>query len=268
MRANSLTGMGPRAGFGRSGPVRLGIGSVGRGGSVGAARNPLPFFVLLAPNRALRRTENPRVDGSIPSLATTPKFLIRNGFRASPADHPWASMVHPRTIGNRVDAGPGRRPRRGRRGWELGTWRVWWGRAAGPRGGPGVPEVPPEWAGGGRSGAGHGGGHGAGPAWPRGAREVSSLRARRAKAEPTLSTAARVKAQYASAARTALPPRLSVRERALRSDERSGVHHDVVEGDLGELIAECVVVATDRHAEMHVLAGERTRADELPRLGR
>ena len=28
--------------------------------------------------------------------------MIRNGFRASPADHPWPSMVDPRTIGPRV----------------------------------------------------------------------------------------------------------------------------------------------------------------------
>ena len=34
-----------------------------------------------------QRIENPRVDGSIPSLATTSKFLICNGFRASPADY-------------------------------------------------------------------------------------------------------------------------------------------------------------------------------------
>ena len=33
------------------------------------------------------RTENPRVGGSIPPLATTPNFLKRNGFPASPADY-------------------------------------------------------------------------------------------------------------------------------------------------------------------------------------
>ena len=38
-------------------------------------------------NRALRRTENPRVGGSIPPLATTSNFLKRNGFPASPADY-------------------------------------------------------------------------------------------------------------------------------------------------------------------------------------
>jgi hypothetical protein len=32
-------------------------------------------------------TENPRVGGSIPPLATTSNFLKRNGFPASPADY-------------------------------------------------------------------------------------------------------------------------------------------------------------------------------------
>ena len=52
-----------------------------------------------------QRTENPRVDGSIPSLATTSNSMIRNGFRVSPADHPWPSVADPRTIWNRVGAG-------------------------------------------------------------------------------------------------------------------------------------------------------------------
>ena len=34
-----------------------------------------------------QRIENPRVDGSIPSLATTSNFLICMSFRASPADY-------------------------------------------------------------------------------------------------------------------------------------------------------------------------------------
>ena len=34
-----------------------------------------------------QRTENPRVGGSIPPLATTPNFLKRKGFPASPADY-------------------------------------------------------------------------------------------------------------------------------------------------------------------------------------
>ena len=45
---------------------------------------------LLAPNRPLRHTENPRVAGSIPALATISKRLIFNVFRACP-----------RTIGTR-----------------------------------------------------------------------------------------------------------------------------------------------------------------------
>ena len=57
---------------------------------------------LLAPSRALRRTENPRVGGSIPPLATTYNFLKRIGFSPSPADYRRPSMAHPRTIGNRV----------------------------------------------------------------------------------------------------------------------------------------------------------------------
>jgi hypothetical protein len=36
---------------------------------------------------------------SIPSLATTSNSMIRNGFRVSPADHPWPSMADVRTIG-------------------------------------------------------------------------------------------------------------------------------------------------------------------------
>jgi hypothetical protein len=38
--------------------------------------------------------------------------MIRNGFRASPADHPWPSMADPRTIGKRV-GGDGARHRCG-----------------------------------------------------------------------------------------------------------------------------------------------------------
>ena len=64
------------------------MGSVGRGRFGRPRENSSPFFGLLAPNRALRGTENPRVDGSIPSLATTSNSMIRNGFRVSPADYP------------------------------------------------------------------------------------------------------------------------------------------------------------------------------------
>src|SRR3954469_15763186 len=49
-----------------------------------------------------QRTENPRVDGSIPSPATTSNSMNAFAFRASPADYLRPSMVHPRTIGNRV----------------------------------------------------------------------------------------------------------------------------------------------------------------------
>ena len=47
--------------------------------------------------------DSPRVDGSIPSLATISNSMICNGFRVSPADYPWPSMVDPRTIGKWVD---------------------------------------------------------------------------------------------------------------------------------------------------------------------
>ncbi len=54
----------------------------------------------LAPGGALHRPEDRRVDGSIPTLATISNSMIRNGVRASPADHPWPSMADPRTIQN------------------------------------------------------------------------------------------------------------------------------------------------------------------------
>ena len=50
-------------------------------------RNSFPLFALLAPNRALRWIENPRVDGSIPSLATTSKSMNCMRFRVSPVDY-------------------------------------------------------------------------------------------------------------------------------------------------------------------------------------
>ena len=92
---NSLNRIGP-AGLGSVFrlPVRDRFGRAGRFGR--RRRNSFPVFGLLAPNRALRRTENPRVDGSIPSLATTPNPMKRIGF-----GH------HPRTIGRR---GGGNRP--------------------------------------------------------------------------------------------------------------------------------------------------------------
>jgi len=87
----------PALEFGRWATAEFGMGSVGQGGSVGPPENSSCVFGFLAPNRALRCTENPRVDGSIPSLATISNPMIRNGFRASPADHPWPSIVDPRT---------------------------------------------------------------------------------------------------------------------------------------------------------------------------
>jgi hypothetical protein len=156
-----------------------------------------------------QRTENPRVDGSIPSLATTPKFLIHNVFRPSPAGHPCPSMVHPRTIRNWFDAARAATPA-GRRGWRSGTWRGSSGGA--PGGGVGAPAVPPEWAGAGRSGAGHGGGDGRPRRAAGGAREVSSLRTRAEKPGRTTGNALR-----------RLTP-LARREGPLRSDSSCVKH--------------------------------------------
>jgi hypothetical protein len=79
---------GPRAGVrsgGRSG-VRHGLG---RGGWFGRSwTNALRFLGFLQPKQAVSCPENPRVDGSIPSLATTSNVLIFRGFCVSPADHP------------------------------------------------------------------------------------------------------------------------------------------------------------------------------------
>jgi len=47
----------------------------------------LRIFGFLAPNWTVRVAESPRVDGSIPSLAIISNLMIRNGFRASPADY-------------------------------------------------------------------------------------------------------------------------------------------------------------------------------------
>ena len=74
-----------RAGLGDT--TLVGMGSVGRSG-VGRAPDKLyPVFGLRAEKEAVRRTENPRVGGSIPPLATTPISMNRMGFSASPADH-------------------------------------------------------------------------------------------------------------------------------------------------------------------------------------
>jgi len=74
-------------------PVGWARNRFGRGGRFGrAAGNPFPVFGFLATPAALPCTENPRVDGSIPSLATTSNFLIpmplcprQGGHRASMA---------------------------------------------------------------------------------------------------------------------------------------------------------------------------------------
>ncbi len=50
-------------------PILKGHGSRGRLGRLG--RDPVPVFGLLAPSPTLSCTENPRVVGSIPTLATT-----------------------------------------------------------------------------------------------------------------------------------------------------------------------------------------------------
>jgi hypothetical protein len=82
-----MTRMSPTLGFEPSDPARFGMDSVGEGDSVGAGKNALRFFGLLAPNRLVSYLEDPRVDGSIPSPAITFKFMIFMGFLASPADH-------------------------------------------------------------------------------------------------------------------------------------------------------------------------------------
>ena len=64
---NSLIDMAPAPG------ARHGLGRAGRFGR--PAGNALRFFAMFAPNGALRATENPRVVGSIPTLATTPNSM-------------------------------------------------------------------------------------------------------------------------------------------------------------------------------------------------
>ena len=72
---NSLARMALAPGFGRRPLAGFGIGSVREGGSVGPAKKISGFCGLLAPSQALSRTENPRVVGSIPTLATTPNSM-------------------------------------------------------------------------------------------------------------------------------------------------------------------------------------------------
>ena len=89
---NSLTGFGARRWVGRAavGEVRNRVGRQSQFG--GPTRKPLRVFRLGTQNFGLPRSENPRVDGSIPSLATTPNSLIlmplsprQGGHRASMA---------------------------------------------------------------------------------------------------------------------------------------------------------------------------------------
>jgi hypothetical protein len=79
--ANAMTLMDPAPGLGRP------------------RKYALPFFDFLQPKRAVSCPENPRVDGSIPTLATTSNSMNYNGFRVSPADYPCPSIGDPRTIG-------------------------------------------------------------------------------------------------------------------------------------------------------------------------
>ena len=61
--------------------VRYGLGRPGRCGQ--PVENSFRLFAFLAPNRALRATGNPRIDGPIPSLATISSLLIPNQSRAA-----------------------------------------------------------------------------------------------------------------------------------------------------------------------------------------
>ena len=61
-------------------PSGLISGSLQAGHSAGIYRGQVAQLVE-------QRIENPRVDGSIPSLATTSNFLIFKSFLASPADY-------------------------------------------------------------------------------------------------------------------------------------------------------------------------------------
>ena len=120
---NLLNQLTARSGFVRIARFQFGIGSVGRGGSV-ADEKTLAGLRLGAPKRALPRTENPRVGGSIPPLATTPNSLKRNGFPASPADYRLRGGAEKRpTIGlSEIGSVARATTRCGRRSGELETW--------------------------------------------------------------------------------------------------------------------------------------------------
>jgi|GEM_PF-4952506 len=53
------------------------------------ARPRMAILEGLSDEALMALTENPRVDGSIPSLATISNWVIRNECRVSPADYPW-----------------------------------------------------------------------------------------------------------------------------------------------------------------------------------
>ena len=104
----------------RSGTLGFGSEQARSGESVRSARRKLvPFLQLPHADLTSPSSENPRVDGSIPSLATISNSMIRNGFRVSPADRLWPSMADPRTIGTRVGGEPA-----GRGAGDLGTWEA------------------------------------------------------------------------------------------------------------------------------------------------
>ena len=139
----------------------------------------MPAFGLLAPTRGLRRTENPRVGGSIPPLATTSNFLKRNGFPASPADYRG-------TAGPRIDRPPdyrksGRSPRV-RGAMRAATSRAGnlesWDPRGAARGGSTQARRCPEWPRGAQSRRGHAGPHGPAARLPRGRRDSTSEEAR------------------------------------------------------------------------------------------
>jgi len=111
--------------------VRHGLGRGGRFGR--PVENSFLVFGLLAPNRTLRATENPRVAGSIPALATISNSMIRNGFRVSPADYLCPDGTRPADYREVGGATPHLRPRcrqamsgagsrRDRAAWQLRSW--------------------------------------------------------------------------------------------------------------------------------------------------
>jgi len=70
-------------------PVRDRLGRAGRFGR--SAGKLFPVLGLATAKRVLRRTENPRVGGSMPPLATTSNFLNRNGFVSGITRGLWAA---------------------------------------------------------------------------------------------------------------------------------------------------------------------------------